>query len=227
MIRIHLKQLAPSKEILKNIVNIAASGSLQFLIGSASWIFMARLMTGYGSHTVAGYTIAIRWFIFFLMPAWGLSNAASTLVGQNLGANQPERAEQSVWKTAKYNVVFMILVMFFFLAASPFLVKLINIEPDVVEVATVSLRMFSLGCIFWGIGMVMMNAFNGAGDSKTPTYINLFWYWLIQVPLAWCFTNYLHWGPNGIFFAIVFTEISASITSIILFKKGKWKKIRI
>ena len=227
MIRIHLKQLAPSKEILKNIVNIAASGSLQFLIGSASWIFMARLMTGYGSHTVAGYTIAIRWFIFFLMPAWGLSNAASTLVGQNLGANQPERAEQSVWKTAKYNVVFMILVMFFFLAASPFLVKLINIEPDVVEVATVALRMFSLGCIFWGIGMVMMNAFNGAGDSKTPTYINLFWYWLIQVPLAWCFTNYLHWGPNGIFFAIVFTEISASITSIILFKKGKWKKIRI
>ncbi len=185
VIKIYMHHFLPDKEVLKNVLNVASTAALQFVIGSASWIAMARFMTGFGSSAVAGYTIAIRWIVFFILPAFGLSNAAATLVGQNLGAKQPERAEESVWKTAKYNAIFMATVSLLFLFCAEFFVRIINTDPAVVQTAVPALRIISLGYIFYGVGMVMMNAFNGAGDSRTPTWVNLFWFWVFQIPFAY------------------------------------------
>ena len=227
IIRIHLRHFIPDPVLLKSIFNIASTATLQFLIGSASWIAMARIISGFGSNAIAGYTIAIRLLIFFIMPAWGLSNAAATLVGQNLGAKQPERAEKSVWLTAKYNAIFMAFVPVLFVTSAEFFVKLINSDPAVVETAVRALRIISMGYIFYGVGMVMINAFNGAGDSKTPTWINLFWFWVFQIPFAYLLAIVLKTGTSGVFIAIIVTEACITITSVILFKKGKWKMVKI
>jgi Na+-driven multidrug efflux pump len=185
------------------------------------------LMAGFGSDAVAGYTIAIRLLIFFLMPAWGLSNAAATLVGQNLGAKQPERAEQSVWKAAQYNAIFLAAVSLLFVIGAEFFVGLITQDPNVIKTAVTALRVISIGYIFYGVGMVMINAFNGAGDSRTPTWINLFWFWVFQIPVAYLLSGVLKMGSTGIFITIVITEGFVSITSVIIFRKGKWKLIKI
>jgi putative MATE family efflux protein len=227
IIKIHLHHFMPDKEVIKGILNVASTATLQFLIGSASWIAMARIMTSFGSNAVAGYTIAIRWIVFFILPAFGLSNAAATLVGQNLGAKQPGRAEESVWKTAKYNAIFMAFVSLLFLVAARFFVELINKDPLVVETAVTALRIISLGYIFYGIGMVMMNAFNGSGDSRTPTWVNLFWFWVFQIPFAYLLAIGWDWGSKGVFIAIVISETCITITSVILFKRGKWKLVKI
>lgn len=227
VIKIFLHHFLPDKEVLKNILNVASTATLQFLIGSASWIAMARIMMGFGSNAVAGYTIAIRWIVFFILPAFGLSNAAATLVGQNLGAKQPGRAEESVWKTAKYNAIFMAFVSVLFLVAARFFVEIINKDPLVVETAVMALRIISLGYIFYGVGMVMMNAFNGSGDSKTPTWVNLFWFWVFQIPFAYLLAIVLNWGSKGVFIAIVISETCITITSVILFRRGKWKLVKI
>ena len=227
IIKIYLRHFIPDMVVLKSIFNIASTATLQFLIGSASWIAMARIIAGFGSDAIAGYTIAIRLLIFFIMPAWGLSNAAATLVGQNLGAKQPERAEESVWKTARYNAIFMAFVSLLFVTCAEFFVGLINSDPAVVKTAVSALRIVSLGYVFYGVGMVMINAFNGAGDSKTPTWINLFWFWVFQIPLAYLLAIVLHIGSTGVFIAIVTTETCITITSVILFKRGKWKLIKI
>lgn len=227
IIKIHLRHFIPDVSVLKGIFKIASTGTLQFLIGSASWIAMARIIAGFGGDAIAGYTIAIRLLIFFLMPAWGLSNAAATLVGQNLGAQQPERAEKSVWKTAQYNAIFMAIVSVLFFTCAEFFVSLINNDPAVVKTAVLALRIVSLGYIFYGVGMVMINAFNGAGDSKTPTWINLFWFWVFQIPFAYLLAIVWNMGPTGVFIAIVVTETCITITSVILFKRGKWKLIKI
>lgn len=217
----------PDAVVLKSIANIASTGTLQFIIASASWIVMARIITGFGSDAVAGYTIAIRLLIFFLMPAWGLSNAAATLVGQNLGAQQPDRAEQSVWKTARYNAVFMAFVSVLFVMGAEFFVGLITQDPHVSSTATSALRIVSLGYIFYGVGMVMINAFNGAGDSRTPTWIHLCWFWIFQIPFALLLSHVLNFSTTGVFIAIVVTETCVSITSVILFKRGKWKLVKV
>lgn len=227
IIKIFLRHFIPDPVLLKSIFNIASTGTLQFIIGSASWIAMARIVAGFGSDAIAGYTIAIRLLIFFIMPAWGLSNAAATLVGQNLGAKQPERAEESVWKTARYNAIFMAFVSLLFVTCAEFFVGLLNSDPAVVKTAVTALRIISLGYIFYGVGMVMINAFNGAGDSKTPTWINLFWFWLFQIPFAYFLADTLNMGTNGVFTAIVITETCITITSVIIFKRGKWKMIKI
>lgn len=227
VIKLSLAHFKPVFAVIQSILNIASTGTLQFLIASASWIFMARIIAGYGSDAIAGYTIAIRLIIFFLMPAWGLSNAAATLVGQNLGAKQIERAERSVWKTAKYNGVFMAIVSFLFITAAPFFVGLMSQEPMVIETGSNALRIISFGYLFYGVGMVMMNAFNGAGDSRTPTFINFFWFWIFQIPVAYLLSGYAQWGTNGVFWAIVITETCIAITSMILFKRGRWKTIKI
>lgn len=227
VIKLSLAHFKPVKAVIQSILNIASTGTLQFLIASASWIFMAKIIAGYGSDAIAGYTIAIRLIIFFLMPAWGLSNAAATLVGQNLGAKQIERAERSVWKTAKYNGVFMAIVSFLFITAAPFFVGFMSQAPMVIETGSNALRIISFGYLFYGVGMVMMNAFNGAGDSRTPTLINFFWFWIFQIPVAYLLSGYAKWGINGVFWAIVITETCIAITSMILFKRGRWKTIKI
>lgn len=227
IIKITIKRFVPAWEVLKSLTSIASTATLQFLIGSASWVFLARMIASFGSEAMAGYTISIRLIIFFLMPAWGMSNAAATLVGQNLGAKQPERAEASVWKTAKYNAIFMGTVSLLFIIAAPFFVALMNDTPAVVKTGSLALRVISCGYLFYGVGMVMINAFNGAGDSKTPSWINFFWFWVFQIPLAYLLANTFQIGELGIFLAIVIAETGIAITGMILFKKGKWKEVAI
>lgn len=224
---IKLGHLLPHKAILRSLINVASTGTLQFLIGSASWIFLARIIAGFGSNAIAGYTIGLRVLMFFLLPAWGLSNAAATLVGQNLGANEPERAEKSVWVTAKYNMAFMGVVTIFFLFFAGPIVSLVNTDPQVVAVGTQALRIISLGYISYGIGMVLMNAFNGAGDSRTPTYINLAGFWALQIPLAYALAITFHLGPLGVFVAILIAETIITIGTFLVFRKGAWKKVKI
>ncbi|SJZ65830.1 MATE family efflux transporter [Sediminibacterium ginsengisoli] len=227
VISIQLHHFKPDPAILKSLLSIASTGTLQFIVGSASWIAMARIITGFGSDAIAGYTIAIRLLIFFIMPAWGLSNAAATLVGQNLGAGLPERAEQSVWKTARYNAIFMAAVSLLFIVGAEFFVGLINSDPAVMKTGVAALRTVSMGYIFYGVGMVMINAFNGAGDSRTPTWINLFWFWIFQIPFAYLLASVWKLGPQGVFLAIVITETCIAVTSVIIFRKGKWKTVKI
>jgi putative MATE family efflux protein len=215
-------------DVIKNLIIIAGPGTLQFIIGSCSWIFLAKWVaeTG-GSVASAGYLVAIRILMFFLLPAWGLSNAAATLVGQNLGANQPGRAATSVLQTAKYNAVFMSIVTVIFFAGADVIVSFFTKQPDVKLVAVNALRIVSAGYIFYGVGMVMINAFNGAGDTWTPTLINLFGFWILQIPLAWYLAKNLSMGPLGIFISIPVAESLMTVASVILFRRGKWKKVKV
>jgi len=224
IIQLRLKHFIPEWGIQKSLMNVASTATLQFLIASASWIVLIKIMSRFGEDAIAGYTIAIRLIMFFLLPAWGFSNAAATLVGQNLGAKQPERAAQSVWKTARYNALFMLIVSLIFLVGADFFVQLITNDAKVMAVSIKALRIVSLGYVFYGIGLVMMNAFNGAGDSKTPTWINLFCFWLFQIPLAYLLSVYLDMGPSGVFIAIVSAETAITVCGVILFKRGKWKQ---
>ena len=217
----------PNFQILASLSKLSFTATMQFIIASASWIAMTRIMSTFGSEALSGYTIAIRFIVFFILPAFGLSNAAATLVGQNLGAKEFERAEQSVWKVAKYNAIFMGFVSLLFLVGAGFFVGLISKDPQVLKTGTTALRIISLGYIFYGIGMTLMNAFNGAGDSKTPTIINLFWFWIFQIPIAWLVAIKLGIGANGVFIAIVFTETMVTLTSIYIFKKGWWKTVKV
>jgi Na+-driven multidrug efflux pump len=217
----------PDWPIIKSISGIAWTGTAQFLIASASWMILARIMAEFGDTAVAGYGVAIRLIMFFLLPAWGMSNAAATLVGQNLGAQQPQRAEQSVWRTASYNTVFMIIVTLIFMLFARPIVAFMNRDLSVESYAVLALRIMSLGYIFYGVGMVVTNAFNGAGDTKTPTLINIFGFWLFQVPLAYLLALAMHLGPKGVFIAIVLTETGITIAGIIIFRKGRWKKVKI
>ena len=228
MVKFELAKLKPDWPVIKTLLGIAWPGTLQFLIGSGSWIVLASLVVQTGmSDASAGYQIAIRIVLFFILPAWGMSNAAATLVGQNLGAGLPLRAEQSVLKTAKYNAIFMGWMSLIFLAFAPPIIGFFTQEPAVADYAISAVRIISSGFIFYGIGMVMTMAFNGAGDTKTPTIINLFGCWFFQIPLAYLLSKTLGWGPVGIFIAIPVTETTIAITTFILFRKGKWKLKRI
>ena len=224
LIQFTLKHLAPDFAVIRSIILIAWPATLQFLIGSGSWIVLASLVVTTGhSDASAGYQIAIRLVMFFILPAWGMSNAAATLVGQNLGAQQPQRAEDSVIKTARYNAVFMGLVSLILLVFVPFIISFFTKETAVAYYAILAVRIISAGYVFYGIGMVMANAFNGAGDTKVPTIINLFGFWFFQIPLAWLLSKGLGMGPVGVFIAIPVAETAISIAAYILFKKGKWK----
>ena len=224
LIQFTIKHLAPDWAVIRSIIDIAWPATLQFLIGSGSWIVLASLVVTTGhSDASAGYQIAIRIVMFFILPAWGMSNAAATLVGQNLGALQPQRAEDSVIKTAQYNAVFMALVSIILLGFAPSIISLFTKEEAVAYYAILAVRIISAGYVFYGVGMVMANSFNGAGDTRTPTIINLFGFWFFQIPLAWLLSKTFAMGPLGVFIAIPVAETAISIVAYILFKKGKWK----
>lgn len=228
LVKFSSKYLSPKWAIIKSLVSVAWPGTLQFLIGSGSWIVLASLVVQTGhSDASAGYQIGIRIVMFFLLPAWGMSNAAATLVGQNLGAQQPDRAELSVKRTAKYNGIFMGSVSIIFLVFAPGIISFFTKESSVAGYAIDTVRIVAAGYLFYGIGMVYLNAFNGAGDTRIPTIINFFAYWLFQVPLAWTLAKGLHWGPVGVFIAIPVAETSTAIVAWILFKKGTWKNKKI
>jgi len=215
-------------DIIKSIFTIAWPATVQFVIASCSWIFLAQLVAETGkSEASAGYQTAIRILMFFLLPAWGISNAAATLVGQSLGAKEPQRAENAVMQTAKYNAIFMGAITLFFLVLAEVIVGLFTVQGEVQRIAVKALRIISAGYIFYGVGMVLVNAFNGAGDTKTPTVINVFCFWLFQIPLAYLLARYLEWGPTGVFVAIPVAETMITVTAFILFKRGKWKQVKV
>ncbi len=224
-LKLKLRHFTPDWKLMGSIFNIAWTGAVQFLIGSASWIVLASLMIGFGPDAMAGYQVAIRLIMFFLLPAWGMSNAAATLVGQNLGAKEPKRAEQSVWKVATYTMTFMLLVSLFFFFFSTPLVNFMNKDAGARYYAVQVLRTVSIGYVFYGLGMVMSNALNGSGDTKTPTLINIAGFWLFQIPVAFLLTRYWKLGPQGVFIAIVSSEVFITILSTIIFMRGKWKKV--
>ncbi|WP_316825224.1 MATE family efflux transporter [Pedobacter miscanthi] len=227
-LKIRLSFLVPEWEQIKAIVKIAAPGVLQFVIASCSWVFLAQLVaTTGGDHGSAGYQTSLRLMMFFILPAWGLSNAAATLVGQNLGAGSTERAEKSVFQTIKYTVIFMAVVSILFLTCGQFFAAFFTKDQEVIKVASRALKIMSGGFVIYGAGMVFTSAFNGAGDTWTPTKINVFAFWLFQIPFAYFLAKYLEMGPTGVFIAIPTAEAGIAVAAFILFKKGKWKKIKV
>ena len=228
ILKFTIKQITPDWEVIRSVINIGWPGTLQFLINSGSWIVLARLVVTTGhSDASAGYQVAIRIILFFLLPAWGMSNAAATLVGQNLGAKLPERAEQSVLRTTKYNVIFMGVVSLILLVFADYIIAFFTKDPSVQQYAVTAVRIIGLGFFFYGVGMVMTNAFNGAGDTRTPTVINFIGFWLFQVPVAYVMSTFLHMGPLGVFIAIPLAETGISICAYIWFKKGRWKTVKV
>jgi putative MATE family efflux protein len=227
-IRLSSSSFRIDKTVIKSMISIAWPATFQFLIASGSWIVLTKLVadTG-GTDASAGYQIAIRNVVFFILPAWGLSNAAAALVGQNLGAGNPERAEKSVLLTTKYNAFFMAGVMLLFLFCSPWIVSIFTSKPEVQAVGAQALQIIGSGYIFYGIGMVMMQALNGAGDTRTPTIINFVGFWLFQIPLAWVLAKGFKMGPTGAFLALPIAETAIAIAAYILFKKGKWKTVKV
>ncbi|MFL5809912.1 MAG: MATE family efflux transporter, partial [Flavisolibacter sp.] len=212
--------------VLKNLVAIAWPATFQFLIASGSWIVLAALVAKTGNAAgSAGYQIAMRNVVFFILPAWGLSNAAATLVGQNLGAGQPDRAEKSVILTAKYNAIFMTAVTLLFIFFSSPIVSIFTKDPEVHHIGSLALQIIGTGYIFYGIGMVMIQALNGAGDTKTPTMINFVGFWLIQIPLAFILAKSAGLGITGSFMAIPIAETVIAIAAYIFFRRGKWKTV--
>jgi len=226
-IKLQMSDLVIRLKVMTNLINVSLGGIAQFLIGTSSWIFLMRIMSEFGSEVLAGYTIAIRVMTFSLMPSWGMSNAAATLVGQNLGANQPNRAEISVWKTGKYNAIFMFLISLIYLCFAKDIIMFFNTTPKVVENGTLCLQIIAAGYVFYAYGMVLTQAFNGAGDTKTPTKINFLIFWVFQLPLAYLIAITFNYGAIGVFIAIAVAEILLTIISYILFKKGKWKEIQV
>jgi len=214
--------------VIKHLLGVAWPATFQFFIQSGSWIVLAWLVsdTG-GTHATAGYQVAIRNVVFFILPAWGLSNAAATLVGQNLGANQPDRAERSVILATRFNAIFMAFVMFIFLLFASPIISIFTNQPDVHRFGVLSMQIIGSGYIFYGIGMVMVQALNGAGDTKTPTWINIGGFWLFQIPFAWLLAKGLGWGPVGAFIAVPVAETLIALVAWYYFKKGKWKQVEV
>ncbi|HVO58324.1 MAG TPA: MATE family efflux transporter [Dongiaceae bacterium] len=227
--RIHvlLRHVRLHVDVMVRLLRVSLTGMLQFAIANASWIGLVRIISLFGAAAVAGYTVAIRIVVFFILPAWGLSNAAATLVGQNLGAGKPERAEQSVWRTGLYNMIFLGTIgVFFFVFATP-IVKLFVNDPAVVPIAATALRTFSCGNVGYAYAMVMLQAFNGAGDTLTPTIVNFFGFWVLELPLGWWLAVKGGMRQQGAFLSIVIAVCSIAAASIVLFRGGKWKRKKI
>jgi putative MATE family efflux protein len=228
VIKVKWSYLVPDWLQIKSLLNIAAPGIFQFVIASCSWIFLAQLVATTGSDEgSAGYQTALRIMMFFMLPAWGLSNAASTLVGQNLGAGQPERAEQSVIQTAIYNIFFMASVTLVTFAFGKSFISFFSDNASIQKIALQAIYIMASGYVFYGIGMVLVNTFNGAGDTWTPTWVNLCGFWLFQIPLAYVLSKHFGMGPTGVFIAIPVAETAICIGGFVLFKKGKWKTIKV
>src|SRR5213078_3142551 len=214
-IRILVRQVRVNWNVLLRLVRVSLTGILQFAIAHTSWIGLVRIVSVFGSAAVAGYTIAIRVLIFVILPSWGLSNAAATLVGQNLGAKQPQRAESSVWRTGFYNMVFLGTIGVIFIVFAEPIVRLFTHDPQVVPLAANCLRIISYGNIGYAYGMVMLQAFNGAGDTITPTVVNFFGFWLLEIPLAWFLAIPMRMQAKGAYFSIVVAEAAIAAVSIV------------
>lgn len=214
-------------KIIVQVLKVSAGSTGQFLISSASWVFLARIISHFGSAAMAGYTIAIRVIVFTILPSWGMANASATLVGQNLGAGQPDRAEKSVWKTGFYNMIFLGLVMIIFLFLSAPILRLFSNDETVIGYGTQCLQIVALGYLFYGYGMVITQSFNGAGDTRTPILLNLFGFWCFQIPLAYLLAIQIDFGPTGVYAAIAIAESAIAVAGILIFRRGKWKLVKV
>lgn len=222
-IRVTFAHLGLRAAVAWNIVRTSLGGIGQMIVGMTSWIFLMRILAGLGSEAVAGATIALRILMFALMPAWGMSNAAATLVGQNLGAGQPGRAEAAVWRTGWYNMVYTVVVSIVFFLFHDALIGVFTSDARVIEVGGEWLRILSYSCFVYGWWMVAVQAFNGAGDTVTPTRINVVFFWLIQIPLSWALAVSLGWGHSGVFWGVFVSETSVGLFTLWLFSRGRWK----
>ncbi len=227
LIKLAANQFVVKIKLMRSILKTSAGGMFQFIIGSCSWIFLARIIAESGTAAVSGYGTAIRICIFTILPAWGLANAAATLVGQNLGANQPDRAEKSVWRTAFIAFCFFAIVAVVFFVFGANLMRFFTQDKEAVLAGTECLHILAIGYVFFAYGMIISQAFNGAGDTRTPTYINLFIFWLLQIPLAWLLAKFLRMGPTGVYIAIGVAESALAFVSIIIFRKGRWKLVKV
>ncbi|HVE69737.1 MAG TPA: MATE family efflux transporter [Thermoanaerobaculia bacterium] len=222
-IQLSRRHLELDPAVMLRLVKLSGSGTFQVFVGTASWIGLVRIISSFGSTALAGYTIGLRIILFALLPSWGLSNAAATMVGQSLGAGKPDRAERAVWVAARYNMYFLgVLGLLFVILATP-IVRLFTTEPAVVTHGADALRVVAAGYLFYAYGMVLTQAFNGAGDTWTPTWINLFCFWLWEIPLAYALAFWFGMGPHGVYLAITIAFSTLAVVSAVLFRRGRWK----
>jgi len=226
-IKVTLNQVVPDLKILVRIIRTSLGGVGQMLVGMTSWIFLMRILSRIGSEAVAGSTIALRVMMFTMMPAWGMSNAAATLVGQNLGAGNPDRAESTVWKIGVYNMIFMIGISVVYFIFNRSLIAIFSEDETVIEVGGTWLRIISYSYFVYGWWMVSVQAFNGAGDTRTPTLINLVFFWFIEIPLSYLLAITLDWGYSGVFWGVFIAETSVGLATLWLFKRGSWKTFKV
>jgi putative MATE family efflux protein len=227
LVKIHKENMAIDLGLIWRLIKVSAGGTFQFIIASASWIFLVRIVSTFGTAALAGYTIAIRVIVFAILPAWGMANASATLVGQNLGAGQPERAEKSVWRTGFFNMIFLACITVLFLTLAETIVRLFTTDLVVLKYAVQCLQIVSVGYIFYAYGMVVAQSFNGAGDTRTPTILNFFAFWMFQIPLAYTLSITFELGTHGVYWAIVIAESALAVVSIYIFRLGKWKAVKI
>jgi putative MATE family efflux protein len=226
-IRVTFAQVRVSTDVLFNIVRTSLGGIGQMIVGMTSWVFLMRILADVGSAAVAGATITIRVMMLTLMPAWGMSNAAATLVGQNLGAGQPDRAEAAVWKIGRYNMAFLVAVSLLYWFQNEALIAIFSDDPEVIAIGGEWIRILSYSYFVYGWWMVALQAFNGAGDTRTPTLINVVFFWLIQLPLSWWLAIRLGWMESGVFWGVFISETSVGLFTLWLFTRGGWKSVKV
>ncbi len=225
--RILARHVTLNMGLMWQLVRLSGTGTFQVFVGTASWIGLVRILSVFGSDALAGYTIGIRVIIFAILPSWGMSNAAATMVGQALGAGKPERAEKAVWIAAFYNMIFLGIIGLMFVVFAPQIVSLFTSDPEPARYAVSCLRIVSTGFLFYAHGMVLTQSFNGAGDMWTPTVINLFCFWLLELPLAYVLAHSLGIGPRGVFIAMTIAFSSLAVVSAVVFRRGRWKAKKV
>ncbi|MGB6947331.1 MAG: MATE family efflux transporter [Bryobacteraceae bacterium] len=220
-------QLRVDLLVMWRLIRLSLNAMFQYMVQMASWIGMVRIIASFGSDATAAYTVAFKVIIFAILPSWGMSNAAATLVGQNLGAGKPSRAETSVWRTGLYNMLFLGAIGLVFIVFARQIIGLFTTDPAVAPLAVNALRLFSYGNVSYSYGMVITAAFNGAGDTATPTALNLVCFWLCQIPLAWALALHAGLGPNGVYVAVLVSDSLLAALGILLFRRGKWKQVKV
>lgn len=226
-IRVRLQQLSFDWQISQRLMRLSLGGIGQFLIAVSSWIFLMRIVAPYGSAVIAGYTIAVRIIHFTFLPAWGLGNAAATLVGQNLGADRPYRAERSLWRAAQFNFITLSIVAFVLIIFAEPSIAFFTQDPEIIKIGAEALRFFCYGYPLMAFGMVASQALNGAGDTDTPTLINFVAFWLIEIPLAWYLANQFGLGPQGVFWAVLISETVFAGLSVWVIRRGRWQTVQV
>ena len=227
IVRLRLEMMRPKWDVIASLLKLSAGSTGQYLIASASWIFMISILGQIGKEVTAGYTIAIRIVIFALLPAWGMANAAATLVGQNLGAGHPDRAEKSAWRAGVFNMIFLAIVGAICLITAPSLIRIFTQQPEAVHAGSMALRILAGGYVFYGWGMILSQAINGAGDTRTPTVLNFIFFWLVETPLAALLALHLNWGQSGVYWSIVIAESGMALAAMLVFRQGKWKTVKV